>query len=152
MIGESMTTVEGLRIEPGKVAEFASAIVDDNPVYRDESTARERGFDHVPAPLTFTRTADFPRHRPDDFEHAFGFDLGFDPQTTLHGAQEYEFHRHACAGDVLSATATLRDVYRREGGRGGTMTFAVIEQTFEDEEGEPVVTVRSTYIETGGDR
>ena len=152
MVGETTRTVEDLRIEPGKVEEFARAITDDDPVYRDRGVAEDRGLDDVPAPLTFTRTADFPRHRPSTFDGKFGFGLGFDPTTTLHGEQAYEFHRPAQAGDVLAATATLLEVYQREGARGGEMTFAVIEETYTDERGEPVVTVQSTYIETGGGR
>lgn len=150
MVGRSVETVEGLRVEPGKVEEFARAITDENPIYRDASIAESRGFDGVAAPLTFTRTADFPRYRPAEFAGKFGFDLGFSPTSTLHGEQEYKFHRPLSAGDVLSATATLQDVYRRTSGRGGEMTFAVIEEVFEDGDSDPVVTVRSTYIETNG--
>lgn len=150
MVGRSVATVDGLRVEPGKVEEFARAITDENSIYRNQRGAEKHGFDGVPAPLTFTRTADFPRYRPAEFVGKFGFDLGFSRTSTLHGEQEYTFHRSLTAGDVLSATATLRDVFRRDGERGGMMTFAVIEQIFEDEEGDEVVTVRSTYIETNG--
>jgi acyl dehydratase len=152
MVGESIVTAEGLRVEAGKVEEFARAITDGSPVYRDPAVARRRGLDAVPAPVTFTRTAEFPRYRTAEFVGKFGFDLGFDSQTTLHGSQSYEFTRPVVVGDVLTGTATLLDVYQREGRRGGPMTFAVIHEVFEDQAGEPVVTVESTYIETrGGD-
>ena len=42
-VGETETSVEGFEIEAGKVAEFARAIGDDNPVYHSEDAARERG-------------------------------------------------------------------------------------------------------------
>lgn len=150
MIGTSVRTAEGLRIEAGKVAEFAAAIGDGDPIYRDVALARERGFENVPAPLTFTRTAEFPRYRPQEFVEPRGFGLELDPTTTLHGEESYEYHAPAVVGDVLSATATLTDVRRHEGERGGEMTFADIEQVFEDRTGRPIVTVRSTYIETEG--
>jgi acyl dehydratase len=150
MVGTSARTAEGLRIEAGKVAEFAAAIGDESPIYRDAAVARERGYEAIPAPLTFTRTAEFPRYRPAEFVEPRGFGLGLDPTTTLHGEQSYEYHAPAVVGDVLSATATLTDVRRHEGDRGGEMTFAEIEQVFEDRTGRPIVTVRSTYIETEG--
>lgn len=59
-VGKSVRTVEGLRVEAGKVEEFARAVRDDNHVHHDEDAAAERDFDAVPAPLTFTRTAYFP--------------------------------------------------------------------------------------------
>jgi len=147
MVGETMPTAAGLRIERGKVEEFARAIGDTSAVYRDPAVARERGLSDVPAPLTFTRTADFPRYRPEEYVAPYGFDLGFALEATLHGRQGYEFHRPAVAGDVLSATATVTDVYRRSGERAGEMVFADIEQAFEDEDGEPVVTVTTTAVE-----
>ena len=146
-VGDSITAAKGFRVDHDKIAEFARAIKDPNPVYRDQEAACDRGFNDVPAPLTFTRAAEFPRYRTDEFTGTFGFNLGFDPTSTLHGTQSYEFYRPVQAGDVLSSTATLRDVYRRESDRRRTMTFAVIEQVFEDADGEPVVTVGSTYIE-----
>ncbi|WP_159903111.1 FAS1-like dehydratase domain-containing protein [Salinirussus salinus] len=153
MVGESKQTVEGLRVAPGKVAEFARAVRDDNPAHYDPDAARERGFDAVPAPLTFTRVSAFPHNRPEGVEGT-GFDLGLEP-VIIHGEQAYEFERPLVAGDVLDGETTLADVYQREGGRGGTMTFVEYETAYYDQGGDLVVTDRSTAIETeesvGGD-
>jgi acyl dehydratase len=150
MVGDSRRVVEDLRIERGKVEEFARAVHDDNPVHYDETAAAERGFDAVPAPLTFTRTGHFPRYWPDGHDEFLPFELGFDPEHTIHGEQEYEYHRPATVGDVLSGDATLEDVYQRDGQRGGTMTFAVFELEYRDRDDEPVLTERATVIETDG--
>jgi acyl dehydratase len=147
MIGTSARIAAELRIEAGKVAEFANAIGDPSPIYRDRERARTAGFDEIPAPLTFTRTVDFPRYRTDAFSGLYGLDLGLDPTTTLHGEQRYEYHRPAVVGDVLSVTSTLRDVRHRTGGRGGEMTLVDVERVFEDEADRPVVTATSTYVE-----
>lgn len=153
MVGESKRTVEGLRVAPGKVAEFARAVRDDNPAHYDATTAAERGFDAVPAPLTFTRVSAFPHNRPEGVEGT-GFDLGLEP-VIIHGEQAYEFERPLVAGDVLDGETTLADVYQREGRRGGTMTFVEYETAYYDQGGDLVVTDRSTAIETeesvGGD-
>ena len=149
-VGDSYATVEDFEIEAGKVEEFARAIGDDNPAHRDEAAADAQGFEEIPAPLTFVRTAYFPRYRPDDVEEIRPFDLGFRPEYSVHGEQEYEFERPLYVGDVLSGEVELADVYQREGSRGGTMTFAEYRFEYRDAEGDLVLTERQTIIETGG--
>ena len=146
MVGDSKRTVEGLRVAPGKVAEFARAVRDDNPAHYDAKAAADRGFDAVPAPLTFTRVSAFPHNRPEGVEGT-GFDLGLEP-VVIHGEQAYEFERPLVAGDVLDGETTLAEVYQREGRRGGTMTFVEYETAYYDQDGDLVVTDRSTAIET----
>lgn len=150
-VGESVQTVTDLAIEEGKVTEFARAITDENPVFQDEEIARERGYDSIPAPLIFTRVAYFPRYRPEGIDENLGFDLGFQREYVLHGEQEYEFERPVVVGDVLTGETTLVDVFQKEGSRGGTMTFAVFETEYTDQDGETVLLERFTRIETGAD-
>ncbi len=146
-VGTSHRTVEGFEIEAGKVAEFARAITDPNAVFFDAQTARDRGHDRIPAPMTFTRVGTFPRYAVGDER---GFDLGFRPEHVLHGEQSYEYVRPVRVGDVLEGTTTLADCYQRDGERGGTMTFAVFETTYTDQDGDRVLTERTTSIETTG--
>jgi acyl dehydratase len=107
--------VEGLEVEAGKVAEFATALRDDNPIHHDPAAATEREFDAVPAPLTFTRTSYFPRYRPEGISGIQGFDLGFDEQYTVHGEQAYEYERPLVVGDVLTGDTTVLDAFERDG-------------------------------------
>ncbi|WP_248905822.1 FAS1-like dehydratase domain-containing protein [Halocatena marina] len=144
-IGETHTTVQGLVVEAGKVAEFARAVSDDNPIHYDPEAAKSRGFDSVPAPLTFTRTGVFPRYRT-----GAELDLGFRPAYVLHGEHSYEYERPLLVGDVVSGETTLVDVYEREGSRGGTMTFAEVETVYRDRSDERVLAERATVIETDG--
>ena len=148
-VGETHVVVEDLAVEAGKVEEFARAVGEDNPAFRDADAAATQGFDAIPAPPTFTRIGFFPRYHPDD-ETGAGVDLGFDERYIVHGEQEYEFERPARVGDVLTGEATLTDVYQREGSRGGEMTFAVVETEYRDQDGDLVLTERRTVIETGG--
>ena len=147
MVGTSVVTVEDFAVEAGKVEEFARAVKDDNPAHRDAEAAEAQGFDRVPAPLTFERVSSFPRYRTADGR---GIDLGFAQEYTIHGEQAYEYERPLQVGDVLTGTTTLTDVYQREGSRGGTMTFAVLETEYATQDGEVVLTASSTVIETGG--
>jgi hydroxyacyl-ACP dehydratase HTD2-like protein with hotdog domain len=67
----------------------------------------------------------------------------------LHGEQEFEFYQTILVGDVLTGTARIADVYEREGGRGGKMTFMVTEIEYRNQKHEKVAVARSTLIETG---
>jgi len=150
LVGRSYRTIEEFEIQAGKVEEFARAVKDDNPAHRDADAAERQGFAEVPAPLTFTRTAYFPRYRSAGVDVLRPFDLGFRREHRVHGEQEYEFERPVRVGDVLSGEVTLTDVYQREGSRGGTMTFAVFEIEYRDQDGDPVLTETQTVIETSG--
>jgi len=147
MVGQSHRTVEGLEVEAGKVSEFARAIGDDAGC--SQYPAADSG-EPALAPLTFTRTAYFPRYRPSGVDAIRPFALGFQREHRVHGEQEYEFKRPVRVGDVLCGEATLTDIYQREGERGGTMTFAEFEIEYRDADDEPVLTERQTIIETGG--
>ena len=145
IVGESVTTVEEFVVEAGKVEEFARAVGDDDPVYRDPEVAAARGFEAVPAPLTFVRTTDFPRYRTGE-----GVELGFRHEHTLHGEQAYEYDRPLVVGDTLTGETAVVNAYERDGSRGGTMTFAEVETEYRDASGERVLVSRATAIETGG--
>lgn len=147
--GKTFTAVERFPIEAGKIAEFAEAIKEDNPVYLDTTgeTAREHGYDDVPAPPTYMMVSSFYQQRQDVEGRP---DLGFDLARVLHGEQSFEYMRVPVAGDVLHGEGEVADVYQREGSQGGTMTFAKLETTYFDQDDEPVVKATSTIIETGG--
>ncbi|MGH7857446.1 MAG: MaoC family dehydratase N-terminal domain-containing protein [Candidatus Binatia bacterium] len=130
-----------MRVELGKVREFARAIKDDNPIYFDEAHA-EKEAGGVVAPLTFTMTQAFwdePGNR---------IDLGLDMRRVLHGSQEFEYVRPVHAGDRLTAQGRISDVYKKPGKRGGEMTFVVLETEYKNQRGEVTLYSRSTIIET----
>lgn len=139
-VGRSSQPVS-MRIEIGKVREFAGAIKDDNPIYFDEEYAKREAGGVMPPP-TFTMTQAFwdsPANR---------IDLGMDLRRVLHGGQEFEYAKPIHAGDTLTAQGSITNVYKKPGKRGGEMTFAVIETTFTNQRGEVVLYSRSTIIET----
>lgn len=147
MVGESVHTVENLRVEWSKIDELARAIRDDNPAHRDPDAAKAQGYDAIPAPLLYPMTALFERYHVNGGP-LYAFDLGMDQRYKVLGEQAYEYERPMVEGDVLTGVTTLADVYQRDGSRAGTMTFAVLETEFRDESGELVVTERRTIIET----
>jgi len=139
-IGNTGTPVT-MHVERGKIREFARAIKDDNPIYFDEVHATQTAGGIMPAP-TFSMTLGFwdqGRQRPL---------LTYDVRRLLHGEQEFEYLAPIYAGDVLTATARVADVYEKQGSRGGTMTFGILETTFTNQRGESVLISRSTLVET----
>lgn len=148
LVGETRTSVTDLRIERGKVAEFARALGEDDPVFSDQTVARERGHPAIPAPPTFSRVWMFDHNQPDDLPGYRGFDLGLDTARTVHGEQVYEFDRPVYVGETLDGETTLLDVSEHAGSRGGEMTVAVYETVYYDEDGERTLTERTTLVET----
>jgi len=149
LVGESRTTADDFTIEAGKVEEFARAITDTRPLHQSKEAARAEGYDATPAPLTYATVSSFPRYRPEGVGAGLGFDLGFERGKHVHGEQAYTFERPVYVGDVLSAETTLVDVSQKEGGAGGTMTFATYETEFTDAEDHLVLTAERTRIELG---
>ena len=127
-----------MRVELGKIREFARAVKDDNPNYRNEAGAL--------APPTFLMT----------IAHWLG-DMGqtrsavkLDYRRLLHGEQEFEYVRPIRAGDVLTFRSRTKDVFEKQGKRGGKMLFIIGETEFKNQRGEVVAYTRNTAIETEG--
>ena len=123
-------------VERGKIREFATAIFDDNPVYLDEEKPL--------APPTFTMTNQF---WPSTFEEPVP-DLGINYARVVHGEQDFEYLEPIHAGDELIGVTTVSDAYTKEGKRGGTLTFIVMETRFTNQHGKEAVLARTTIIET----
>lgn len=126
-----------MKVELGKIREFAKAVKDSNPAYLADGCV---------APPTFLMT----------IAHWIG-DLGatrsavkLDFRRLLHGEQEFEYVAPIRAGDTLTFRSRTKDVFEKEGKRGGTMLFVVGETEFTNQRGEVVAYMRNTAIETAG--
>jgi acyl dehydratase len=130
-----------MRVEFGKIREFARAIKDDNPLYFDEEHAKREAGGVMPPP-TFTMTQAF-------WDDGRGrIDLGLDMRRVLHGEQEFEYVKPIYAGDTLTAQGKIANVEKRPGKRGGEMTLVTMETEYKNQRGEVVLYSRSTIIET----
>jgi acyl dehydratase len=130
-----------MRVEFGKVREFARAIKDENPLYFDEAHAKRVAGGVMPPP-TFTMTQAFWE------EPASRIELGLDLRRVLHGEQEFEYVKPIYAGDTLTAKARVSNVEKRPGKRGGEMTLVTVETEYKNQKGEVCLYSRSTIIET----
>lgn len=146
-----------IHVERGPVTKFAEAVTDRSPVYHDLAAARAAGFDHIPAPPTFTFSAAshwgvFPEDQPDDPTGGQGnpmrrlmSDLMKEGGMVLHGEQEFVYHQPVQVGETLHQEGRIVDLYSKEA-KGRTMTFLVMETVFSNDDGEPVVTERFNLI------
>lgn len=130
-----------VRIERGKIMEFAAATRSRNPAYwADENPV---------IPATFLTTQIFWSQWFTGGDANPWDAVELDQVRGMHAEQEYVFHGPPPrAGTTLTAQSRITDVYAKQGRRGGTLTFAVMVTEFRDEHGTLVAEARLTGVET----
>jgi len=129
-------------IERGKIRDFARAMNAPLPEYLEG--------EHPPVPATFLITAAYSwgysleRPRGTPFEQ-----IDHDLSVPLHAEESFLFHGALPrAGDRLHCRASLENVWRKQGGRGGELTFLTMLTEFHDAAGKLVAEERSTTVTT----
>lgn len=122
-------------VNPEDIRQFADAIGDTNPIFRDAAAAQLAGYRQIPATPTFVTRFRVP------FSQS-----GLDPEKSqvLHGEQEYEYTRPLYAGDNVAVRHVVASI--RQSARAGGMAIMSLEQIGETAEGEHVFTGRATVI------
>lgn len=128
------------KVEEGKIAEFARAILCDDACYFDAEAARQQGFVAQPAPPTFSTTTQHWQPSQD------GNPLNLDLRRVLAGGNEWEYLRPLVAGEELTVRTHIADVTRKQGSKG-EMTLIVREMGFYDARENLALIARSTIIE-----
>jgi acyl dehydratase len=123
-----------------KIREFADAIGDPDPAYRDPEAARALGHPDVVAPPTFAVIVAF-RGLDTIVEDP---ELGLDYSRVVHGDQRFSYHRPLRAGDRVTATAVVETV-RSVGGND----ILGVRCDLATEDGEPVGSAWSTLVARG---
>ena len=140
-IGRSFPGGAPYEVSRVKIAEFAEAIGDPNPLFRDRAAAQAAGFQDVIAPPTFAIVISMASSA-----RAVGDPgLGLNYAMVVHGEQRFEYARPLMAGDVVTAQATITDI--RDAGRNAMLTSTTEISTVG---GEHVCTATSTLVERGG--
>ncbi|WP_214325189.1 MaoC family dehydratase N-terminal domain-containing protein [Nonomuraea sediminis] len=140
-VGRTYPSSAPYEVSRVKIREFATAIGDGNPIYRDKEAAQAAGHPDVIAPPTF----------PIVFSLQSGGEALTDPELGLniamvvHGEQRFEYTRPIYAGDELITTATITDI--RSAGRNELLT---VRSEITTAAGEPVCTTYNTIVERGG--
>jgi acyl dehydratase len=140
--GRTYPPTEPYEVGVEKIRDFAAALGDPNPAYRDREAAKALGHPDVVAPPTFPFVLTFQASRKliDDPE------LGIDYSRVVHGEQRFAHTRPVRAGDVLTVTVTLESV-RSAGGHDMVTSRSDVTTV----EGEHVVTAWSTLVVRGGE-
>ncbi|MGB9222319.1 MaoC family dehydratase N-terminal domain-containing protein [Mycobacterium sp.] len=138
VIGKQLPPVT-MTIDAGRLCFFAKAIGESNPVFTDLRTAHTAGHRDLPVPPTFLFGIEL--ERPDPFEWLTG--LGVDLRRVLHGEQSFTYHSQAVAGDVLTATPRIANVYSK---KGGALEFIEKTSMVTQENGELVAELNSVIV------
>lgn len=123
-------------VEKGAIVRFAEAIGDDNPLFTSEAAARKRRYGGIIAPPTFLRSMK-GAVIPLEAEMPMG--------RRVDGGSEWEYFEPVRPGDGVAVTATLKEIFEREG-RLGRMVFLIKEIKYTNQLGELVAIQRSTLI------
>lgn len=123
-----------------KIAEFADAIGDPSPLYRDRSAARAVGHPDVIAPPTFAVVLSMAGLAAALADPGLGIDYSMVVQLE----QKFSYSRPIVAGDVLSAQVTLTDIKKL--GRNVLLTTST---QIAAETGEHVCTALASIVERG---
>src|SRR5437870_11789096 len=94
-----------ITVERDHVMQFADAIGEDNPLFRDARAARAAGYPEQLAPPTFVTRLQIMASA----QVVLDQELGLNYAMVVHGEQGYEWRRPGVAGDVLTATARHRE-------------------------------------------
>lgn len=123
-----------------KIREFSDAVGAANPVHHDHAAAKDAGFRDLVAPPMFCVVYSARAMGPAILDPEVGINLA----AMLHGSQEFEWDEPVCDGDVISTTATLKEIYEKDG-KG----FYVFESISTNQDGAQTVKGTWTNIVRG---
>ena len=138
--GRSFPPTRPYEVGREKIREFADAINDPNPVYRDRAAAQALGYPDVIAPPTFAIVLTLPAGGEVIRDPAFGLDYS----RVVHGEQRFVHHRPIVAGDLLQVVVTVEDIRVAAGNELITNRAEVMTV-----EGEQVCTAYSVIVGRG---
>lgn len=118
------------------ISAYARSVGENNPIFTDPAAARAAGYANQVAPPTLC--ALFERGELPDIKLRFG-------RRQFHGGQRVEPRAPIIAGDTLTASSHLKDVYTKTG-RSGTMVHIVWETTFQNQHGATVADVQRSQV------
>ena len=139
-VGRGFPANEPFTVTAESIREFADAIGDPNPVYRDEAAAKAAGHPAIIAPPTYQTKLNFlygPAMLADP-------DLGLNYAMVVHGDQEYTYDRPIRAGDALVGKPRIAEIFAK-----GRNEFLVTEAVIETTNGERIGVARSTIVSRG---
>ncbi|MFD1811527.1 MaoC family dehydratase N-terminal domain-containing protein [Rhodococcus gannanensis] len=138
VVGREFAPVS-LLVTRSRLQNFAKATGQSDPIYTDVDAAKQAGHRDLPVPPTFVFGIELEAPNP----FAFLEDLGVDLRTVLHGEQQFDYPQMTYAGDELTASSRITDIYEK---KGGLLEFIVKETTVTNQDGARVAVMRSATV------
>jgi acyl dehydratase len=127
-------------VEKGRLKFFAKATGNTNPVYTDEEAAKAAGYPALPAPPTFMFVLDFEQPgNPFAVLDVLGVNIG----KILHGEQDFQYKKMIFAGDTITISSKITDIYDK---KGGALEFLVQKYEAKNQQGELVATMTRSIV------
>ena len=120
-------------VEADRIRQYAEAVHEENPVHHDAEAAKAAGFRDLVAPPMFAVVYSASAMGPAIFE-AIGEAL----PRMVHGGQEFVWDEPVCAGDTISTSVEIKEIYEKDG-KG----FYIFESISKNQDGAQ--TVRATW-------
>jgi len=139
-LGRTFPATAPYEVSRVKIADFAEAIGDRNPLYTDAAAAQAAGYPDVIAPPTFPIVITMAASRAAIADPG----LGINYAMVVHGEQRFSYVRPLHAGDVVVAQSTISGI--RE---VGSMTMVTTDTEIKTTDGELVCTGYGTLVERG---
>lgn len=137
-VGHAYPRSEIYEVGRAKIREFAEAIGDDHPRYRDVAAAQAAGHPDLVAPPTFV-TILFGKYSMTSI--AEDPDLGVNYERLVHGDMTFTYERPVYAGDRLTVTTHITQIDARMGN-----DFMTLRAEIDTADGERVITALSQVI------
>lgn len=137
LVGERSEPIGNL-VERGAVRKFAEAIGDPNPLYVDEEAARRSRYGALISPPTFPRTFEYGKIAGMDWPEA----------GMIHGEHHVRYEGLPLrVGEEVLCYTLFGDYYEKEG-KGGLLSFIVMERFGESPDGARRFTMHDLAIVT----
>ncbi|MEM7543613.1 MAG: MaoC family dehydratase N-terminal domain-containing protein [Pseudomonadota bacterium] len=147
-IGREVQYVAPEPLSTASIRYFASALRDDNPLYRDDEFARDSGHPSVIAPPTLVcETCQYVDGQANDDGYlGHEWDLPLTHCRLIRAGNDYEFLQPVLASDVITAKWTLESIDERSRSKGGTQLFVVSLAQYFNQDGTLLATNRETVV------
>lgn len=126
-------------LERGRLAFFARAIGETQPVYFDVAQARAAGHPDVLVPPTFLFSAELDSGVTFRLLDLLGVPIA----RILHGEQGFTFHQPVHAGDTVTVHSRIADIYDK---KNGAMEFIVKTSQVHNQHQALVAEMRSVIV------
>jgi len=126
-------------VEKGRLKFFAKAIGETNPIYSDEVAAQAAGHKTIIAPPTFPFSLSLEGEDSMPVVSLLNLDIG----RILHGSQEFEYFTSIYAGDSITVSSKILDIFDK---KGGALEFVVLQYSFTNQDNVAVATSTNTLV------